>query len=264
MTMNTTGPQESRTRPALASTALLLVSVLAAPNAAAEPGLADEVDAPTVVAGATELSLRAGELLGGGEPHDWQTRVEASYAYLNWWRPGVTATWQREDGNEHLSGIGIESVFDFMQTRQWPVHFGAYAEYERNMAEGPDHFEFKLLMQRSRGPLDLRFDIVTERETGDGSDNRWELGYAAQGSLRISPSLRFGIEGFGDSGFDDQLGDVDDYAHYWGPFAKVRLVSVREQAVSLQFGYLAGSGHADADGQIRAQLEWSFNDDEDD
>jgi hypothetical protein len=235
-----------------------------APQASAEPGLADEVETPVVVAGATELSLHSGELLGRADRHDWQTRAEASYAYLSWWQPGVAATWQRERGDNRLTGVGIENVFDFIPSRRWPVHFGAYAEYERNMREGPDHIELKLLMQHLEGPLDLRFNIVTERETGDHSDNRWEFGYAAQAAYRVSPSLRLGVQGFGDTGFDDQLGDIDDYAHYWGPFAQVRLASFREQEISLQFGYLAGMGHADADGQARLQLEWSFNEDDDD
>jgi hypothetical protein len=256
--------QMAKHRAALALSSVLLTGLLAAPDAAAEPGLADEVESPIVVAGSTELSLRSGELTGGGDRHDWQTRADASYAYLSWWRPGLTAIWQRENGDADLSGLGVENVFDFLPSRRWPVHFGGYAEYERNMGEGPDHFEFKLLMQRLRGPLDLRFNIVTERETGDGSDNRWEFGYAAQGAYRVSPGLRIGVQGFGDTGFDDQLGDIDDYAHYWGPFAQVRLASVREQELSLQVGYLAGSGHADADGQLRVQLEWSFGEDDDD
>ena len=251
-------------RAGLALTAVLLTGTLAAPEASAEPGLAAEVEPPSVVAGSTELSLQTGELIGGADGHDWQTRVEASYAYLSWWQPGVAVTWQRENGGSGLTGVGIENLFDFIPSRRWPVHFGAYAEYERNMSEGPDHIELKLLMQHLDGPLDLRFNIVTERETGDHSDNRWEIGYAAQGAYRFTPSLRIGVQGFGDTGFDDQLGDIDDYAHYWGPFAQVRLASVRDQEVSMQFGYLAGSGHADADGQIRLQLEWSFNEDDDD
>lgn len=232
--------------------------------AAAEPGLADEVDGPTVVAGASELSIRTGELVGHDDAHDWQTRLEANYAYGSWWRPGLAATFIHEGDDTRLAGLGFESVFDFVPSRRWPVHFGAYAEYERNMREGPDHFEFKLLMEHARGPLNLRFNIVAERETGDGSDNRWEYGYAAQGAYRVSPSWRLGVQGFGDTGFDDQLGDIDDYAHYWGPYAQVRLAQVREQQVSLQMGYLAASGHADADGQVRLQLEWSFNEDDDD
>jgi hypothetical protein len=249
---------------ALTLTSVLLAGVLGAPDAAAEPGLASEVESPTVVAGSTELSLRSGELVGGGDRHDWQARAEASYAYLSWWRPGVAATWQRENGGTDLTGLAIENVFDFIPSRRWPVHFGAYAEYERNMQETPDHIELKLLMQHLEGPLDIRFNIVSERETGDHSDNRWEFGYAAQTSYRVSPSWRIGVEGFGDTGFDDQLGDIDDYAHYWGPFAQVRLASVREQEIILHFGYLAGSGHADADGQVRLQLEWSFNEEGDD
>jgi hypothetical protein len=222
------------------------------------------VESPAVVAGATEFSLRYGELTGGADEHDAQVRAEASYAYTSWWRPGVAATWQRVDGSTDLTGLAIENVFDFVATRSWPVHFGAYVEYERNMGEEPDQIELKLLMQRSRGPLDLRLDIVSERETGDHSDNRWEFGYAAQADYRVAPSLRLGIQGFGDTGFDDQLGDIDDYAHYWGPFAQVRLSSEREREINLHVGYLRGSGNADADGQLRLQLEWEFGADSDD
>lgn len=242
----------------------LAAGALAAPDARAEPGLADEVESPIVVAGSSELSLHSGELVGSVAQHDWQTRAEASYSYLSWWKAGLAADWQREGGESELSALGVENVFDIIPTRRWPVHFGFYAEYQRDMREGPDHIELKLLMQRSRGPLDLRFNIVTERETGDGSDNRWEFGYAAQGAYRVSPTWRLGVQGFGDTGFDDQLGNIDDRAHYWGPFAQVQIASFREQEVSLQIGYLAGSGHADADGQIRMQLEWSFNEDSDD
>jgi hypothetical protein len=255
--------EDTNSRDALVVVALVS-GALAASEAAAEPGLTAEVESPTVVAGATELSLSAGELIGGADRHDWQTRAEANYAYLSSWRPGVAATWQQVDDELQLSGLAIENLLDFIPSRRWPVHFGAYAEYERNMNEGADHIELKLLMQHQQGPIDLRFNIVTERETGDGSDNRWEFGYAAQGSYRVTPAWRLGVQGFGDSGFDDQLGDIDDYAHYWGPFAQVRLRSVREQDVSLQIGYLAGSGHADADGQVRVRLEWSFNEDADD
>lgn len=254
----------SKTRSEVAAGVALLAGALAASPAAAEPGLANEVESPIVVAGATEFSFRAGALTGGDSDQDWRARAEASYAYLSWWRPGIAASWQSEDGDGELTGLAFENIFDFIPSRRWPVHFGAYAEYERNMREGPDHIELKLLMRHADGPVDVRFNIVTERETGDGSDNRWEIGYAAEGAVRVNPTWRIGVQGFGDTGFDDQLGDIDDYAHYWGPFAEVRLASVRERELSLHVGYLAGSGHSDADGQVRVQLEWSFGEDSDD
>jgi hypothetical protein len=256
--------RRTATRNVMRLVPLLSAAIFFPSQALAEPGLADEVESPTVVAGSMELSLRSGELAGRANNHHWETRTEASYAYLSWWRPGMAATWRRNDGGTDLSGLAIENVFDFMPSRRWPVHFGAYAEYERNMGEGPDHIELKLLMQRVDGPLDLRFNILTERETGDHSGNRWEFGYATQAAYRVSPSWRLGVQGFGDTGFDDQLGDIDDYAHYWGPFAQVRLARRRDQEISVQVGYLRGSGHADADGQTRIALEWSFNEDDDD
>lgn len=242
----------------------MLASLIATPCTFAEPGLADEAESPIVVAGASEISLRSGQLVGGDSDQDWQTRAEANYAYASWWRVGAAAAWQSTAGDAELTGLAIENVFDFIPSRRWPVHFGAYAEYERNMGEAPDHFEFRLLMQRQRGPLDLRFNITTERETGDHSDNRWEFGYAAQGSYRVTPALRLGVEGYGDTGFDDQLGDIDDYAHYWGPVAQIRLSNAHDRQLGLHVGYLFGAGHTDADGQMRVQLEWSFGGDDDD
>jgi hypothetical protein len=247
-----------------AALALLLATVLAARQAAAEPGLADEVERPLVVAGATELSLHAGELVGGDNGYDWETRVEANYAYASWWRPGVAASWRQNRDGMDLSGLGFENVFDFLPSRRWPVHLGGYAEYERNMGEGPDHIELKLLMQHLDGPLDLRFNIITERELGENANNRWSVGYAAQAAYRIGPAWRLGVQGLGDASFDDQPGDINTHAQYWGPFAQARLARVRNQEISLQFGYLASSGNAEADGQARLQLEWSFNEDDDD
>lgn len=253
-----------RGRPDSRSAAFFAATAIFATSAAAEPAVVDEVESPIVVAGATEFSLNHASLQGGAQEHDSATRAEASYAYLSWWRPGIAAAWQRTDEESELSSVALENLFDFIPTRRWPVHFGAYASYERNMGEGADQVELKLLMQRLRGPLDLRFNIITERETGDHSDNQWEFGYAAQGAYRVSSAWRVGVQGFGDTGVDGQLGDIDDYAHYWGPFTQVRLHSARERELSLHVGYLFGSGHADADAQLRLQLEWSFGEDSDD
>ncbi len=69
--------------------------------------------------------MRAGELIGGADRHDWRTRTEANYAYLSWWRPGVAATRQQQGDEPSLSGLAIENVFDFIPSWRWPVHFGA-------------------------------------------------------------------------------------------------------------------------------------------
>ncbi|WP_395645962.1 hypothetical protein [Terricaulis sp.] len=233
-----------------------------APCAAhAEPGLAGEVYGPTVTAGETEVEVRAGFLNGGDADGEWQTKFEVAHAFTDWWRPALLAEWERETGDAEFTAFAIENVFDFTATRTWPVHFGAYAEYEW-AEEGPNELELKLLMQRERGPVDLRLNLITARVFGDGPEDIWEFGYAAEASYGWGDDFRIGVQGFGDAGTDDDFG-LDEQAHYWGPFTQVELGHVGGGEVELQLGYLAGFGEAEADGQLRMKLEYEFRDSDD-
>ena len=240
---------------------MLLVAAAGAfllPNPAlAEPGLAGEVYAPAVTAGQTEFEVRSGVLNGGGGDGDWQIKAELSRAFTDWWRPGLVAEWEREADESAFTALAIENVFDFTATRDWPVHIGGYLEYELAQ-EGADGLELKLLLERARGPLALRLNLIGEREVGSGADNAWEFGYAAEAAYAINEDLAFGLQGFGDAGNDDDFGALGDHAHYWGPFAQFEIGHVGAGEVELQLGYLAGSGEAEADGQLRMKLEYEL------
>ena len=241
---------------------LSVAGSLVAPGAAwAEPGLAAEVYGPTVHAGEGELALRGGILTGGDEDGEWQTKFEAGYAISDFWRPSLVAEWEYEGDDAEFTAIAIENVFDFTGTRDWPVHFGAYVEYEVNTQDGPDGLELKLLMQRERGPLNLTLNLIGEREIGRGSSDTWEFGYAAEGAYAINDDFALGLQAFGDAGTDDDLGHFGDYGHYWGPFTQFELAHLGGGEVELQLGYLVGMGESEADGQFRFKLEYEFGDD---
>ncbi|MBX3431607.1 MAG: hypothetical protein KF779_18630 [Hyphomonadaceae bacterium] len=240
-----------------------VVGWLLAPGvASAEPGRAAEVYGPSVHAGESELELRTGVLNGGDADGEWQTKIEASHAFTDFWRPGLVAEWEHEGGETEFTAVAIENVFDFTGTRDWPVHFGAYLEYEVNTQDGPDGLELKLLMQRARGPLDLTLNLIGEREVGSGSSDTWEFGYAAEAAYALNEDFALGIQGFGDAGTDDDFGDLGDHAHYWGPFAQFELAHIGAGEVELQLGYLVGAGDSEADGQFRFKLEYEFGDDD--
>lgn len=228
--------------------------------AVAEPGLAGEVYSPAVVQGQTELELRGGILDGGAGDGEWQVKAELGHAFTDWWRPAIVAEWEYEGGDAEFTAAAIENVFDFTATRDWPVHLGAYAEYEFAQ-DGPDAVEVKLLMERSRGPLNLRLNLIGEREVGAGAGNTWEFGYAAQASYSFGDEFELGVQGFGDSGTDDDFGNLDEQAHYWGPFAQFEVGDIGAGEVELQVGYLSGFGEAEADGQFRLKLEYEFGGD---
>lgn len=241
--------------------AAAIAGVFLAPSAAwAEPGLASEVYGPGVHHGEGELEVRTGVLDGGDADGDWQTKIEAGYAFTDFWRPSIIAEWEHEGGETEFTAVAIENVFDFTGTRDWPVHFGAYVEYEVNTQDGPDGLELKLLMQRERGPLNLTLNLIGEREVGSGSSDTWEFGYAAEAAYALNEDFALGIQGFGDAGTDDDFGGLGDHAHYWGPFTQFELAHVGAGEVELQLGYLIGAGDSEADGQFRFKVEYEFGD----
>jgi hypothetical protein len=243
----------------LASTVAVaaFATVLSPVCAWAEPGLAAEVYGPGVSEGETELELRSGILNGGAADGEWQTKVEVSHAFTDWWRTGVVAEWEYEGASAAFTAISIENVFDFTGTRDWPVHLGGYLEYESKQ-DGADEIELKLLMQRTRGAVDLRLNLIGERHVGAGASNDWEFGYATQAGYSLNDDFEVGVQGFGDVGTDGEFGNLGGQAHYWGPFAQFEIGHVGRGEVELQLGYLAGIGEAAADGQFRLKLEYEF------
>ena len=242
----------------LRSLALLAASgaVLFPWAASADPGPASEVYSPSITRGLTELELRSGVLRGGGAAGDWQSNIEAGYGVTDWWRPAIVGEWRHAGDETDFTAFAIENVFDFTMTRAWPVHLGGYVEYEW-ANDGPDELEFKLLMERERGRLDLRLNLIGTRLLGSAPDDTWEFGYAAQASYAFSDDFALGVQGFGDAGTNDNFG-LDGQAQYWGPFAKIEAGHFNNGEVELQLGYLAGFGGAEADGIFRVKLEYEF------
>lgn len=223
--------------------------------AAGEPGLANEIYRPGVERGETEFELRGGVLDGGAHGGEWQLKAEYSHAFTDWWRPGLVGEWERESGNGRFTAFALENVFDFTATRDWPVHLGGYFEYEWKQS-GDEEVEAKVLAEHVRGPFALTLNLIAQREIGSGAV--WEFGYAAEAAYKLNDDFALGVQGLGDAGAEDSVGDFGDQAHYWGPFAQFELAHLGEGEIEAQLGYLVGSGEAEADGQFRFKLEYEF------
>lgn len=237
--------------------AAVTIGTLAPAAARAEPGLANEVYGAGVTRGETEVEGRAGLLTGGAADGEWAFVGEVAHAFTDWWRPAALFEVEREAGGKtRLDSVAIENVFDFTATRAWPVHLGAYAEYEVSTRGAADKVELKLLAERVRGPLGLRLNLIGDRRVGDGASDDWEYGYAARGVWAFNDDFALGVEGFGDAGTDTDFGRFGDHAQYWGPIAQVEAFETRAGELEVQLGYLFGSGEAEADGQFRVRVEW--------
>lgn len=221
---------------------IALACALASAGAAhAEPGGTSTVYGPSVRRGESELEYRTGYFDGGELDGTQLHRVEAGYAFTDWWRPALVIKAADAPGAPaELTAVAIENVFDFAATRSWPVHFGGYVEYAFGQNGRDDELELKLLAERQQGPLTMRLNLIAERLIGGASDN-WEHAYAARAMWRTSDRWAFGVEGFG---------EPEARAHYWGPRA-----SLRFGGASIALAYLAGFDEAQADGQFRLALE---------
>lgn len=236
-----------------------LLTGLVTSAAVAEPGGVNAVYGPSVEAGETEIELRSGYFTGDSADGKWAIVGEYGYAFTDWWRPAAIFELARDPGGDaELEAVAIENVFDFTATRNWPVHFGAYLEYEANLLHDADELELKLLSEVNAGSTRLRVNLIAEREVGGGTVNEWEYGYAIQALVKVRDELAVGLEAFGDAGTSNDFGELSDQAAYLGPFVEFEAFEIAGHDVEIQAGYLFGNNDAAANGQARIKLELGF------
>jgi hypothetical protein len=213
-----------------------------AANAYAEPGGISGVSGPTVREGDTRIEARTAAFEGGTLDGAWAHRAQVGHSFTDWWRTTLIARASQPDGEDaEVRSIGLENRFDFTGTRDWPVHFGAQAEYKFGVNGADDEGELKLLAEHASGPFSARLNLITERAMNDGAD--WENSYAARFMWSTGDSIALGLEAYG---------EIDADAHAIGPRATLRIGDT-----TLALGYLVGMDEAQADSQIRLGVEWS-------
>lgn len=225
--------------------AIALACVALADQAYAEPGGTSGVSGPRVTEGAFKLEVRTAAFLGDDIDGSWSHRALAAYGVTSWWRTQLNLRASQPDGEDaELRSVGIENAFDFTATRDWPVHFGGQIEYRFGVNGADDNVELKLLSERDLGPVNVRFNLIADRDVGSGASDEWEHGYAVRAMWDATDAIELGIEG---------LGELDIDAHAFGPRASFDL-----GAAAISLGYLASFGDdAEADGQVRVGVEWS-------
>lgn len=208
----------------------------------AEPGGVSGVSGPTVRDGETKIEARTAAYDGGALGGDWAHRAQIGHSFTDWYQATLIARASQPDGDDaEVRSIGLENRIDFTGTRDWPIHFGAQAEYKWGLNDADDAVELKLLAEHVSGPFSARLNLITERAMSDGAD--WENEYAARLMWRANETVALGLEAFG---------EIDADAHAAGPRATFRIGEA-----TLALGYLVGMDEAAADRQFRLGLEWS-------
>ena len=111
-------------------------------------------------------------------------------------------------------------------------------------------------MQHRPGPLDLRLNLIAEKELTSGA--RVELGYAAQADVAVAgDDLRLGVQAFGELGTFQRFAPRAE--HFTGPFARAEIEGLGPE-IGIQAGYLFALGKArdDTKGMFRLMVELEF------
>ena len=237
--------------PVLASILLLVPSV-----SYAAPGIDDVVYGATIETGKTEIETRYGRLVGGDANGSDAFVIEVARGFSSHFYGAGLATFEREPGSSRkLETLGLEGIFTLGRIKDLGVDAAIYVEGEHGI-HGPDNFETKLLLERRKGPFDVRLNLIAERALVSGAPV--EFGYAASADHEIADDFSVGAEAFGDLGTSDKIGIKSE--HFVGPAVKLGLDHAGPGELELRAGYLfaVGRSREETKGQLRFGVEYEF------
>jgi len=222
-------------------------------TAHAAPGLGSEVYSATVDEGELELEAIMGQLDGGPEDGEDVLVLEGAYGVTDKLRLGVRGEIEQEAGeSREFEALGVEAIYELGNAGG--IDFALYGEYEV-VFEGADKIETKLLIQRREGPIDLRLNLIAEKELEGGEDVEFE--YAASAMYEAADDFEIGVEAYGELGtFDNFLPRAE---HFIGPVTKFEIEALGPE-LEISAGYLFALGEAqdETDGQFRLVVELEF------
>lgn len=227
---------------------LALLGLIALPGAAlASPGHGNDADSATVESGALDLGLTYHRLAGGPEGGDDLLQTSATFGASHRLRLGMQASFEStSSGPRKAETVGFDALYALGKVG--PVDLAVYGTYDIGIGL-PDSIEARIIAQHQSGPIDLRFNLVGNRNLAAGES--FELGYALAVDVQVLPRLQLGLHGFGEFGsLDSQL---PNGGHALGPVAKFDI----GEPVKVSFGYLftIGAARQDTYGQFRLGLE---------
>lgn len=186
---------------------------------------------------------------GSSFPRQHLLRHTAELAYGLTDRWSLEAYWDFEqptqDGAQQFTFVQyrFETIYRLLDRHDyWPA-VALYVEYTlpRRQYERRDEVEWKLLFESRVQDLMIRLNPVWEREFND--DSRVRFGYENGWYWFAKPSVRLGIEGFGNFGPIGSFPTTNFQSHSWGPAVKFKVGRVGWD-LGMQFGWTDASDYA--------------------
>jgi hypothetical protein len=234
----------------------LALACLVPASGAALAGSADTVYTPTVTQGETEFELRGGYRNFAGVPDEHAFVFDVGYGVTNRWRTEAVLEYSAEGGAPgKIESMEWENVFVLTEPGQHWIDVGLLAEYEY-IFSGPDEIKIGPLFQKEFGSTVANLNFGFSREVGAGASHDTGMDYRWQLRRIGNEKLEWGLQGIGELGTVDHLGDGD--WHSAGPaiFGVKRLQG--RNKIRYNAAVLAGLSRAAPDATVRFQLEYEM------
>jgi len=173
--------------------------------------------------------------------------AELAYGITDRWWVEAYADFEQptQAGMEQLTLVShrYETVYRFLDRHDfWPAA-ALYLEYKVPLRrfDHNDEVEWKLLLESRIEDFMIRLNPVWEREFNDAS--RVRFGYESGWYWFAQPSVRWGVEGFGNFGPIGSFPTTNFQQHSWGPAVKFKFGNVSWD-LGMQFGWTDASDYA--------------------
>ncbi|MEO8161207.1 MAG: hypothetical protein ABI588_07290 [Arenimonas sp.] len=220
-------------------------------------GPADKVYRPIVEKGEAEIELRGGYFDFGDGADEYASVLDIGYAFTNNWKSELVFEYEGETGGgAKPEAVEWENLIVLTEQGKHWADVGLLIELEHTFSAAPEEFKLGLLLEKEVGPTIADLNLVAVREFGSGASDETGLEYRWQLKWRGNEALEWGMQGFGDAGTFEHLGQ--DTGHSIGPalFGLQRLQSGNKLAYDAAI--LAGLNAKAPDLTFRFNLEYEI------
>jgi hypothetical protein len=208
---------------------LLAASCFLAMLPVAAPAMADPDDfILTFYAqdGLRQINLATGTTAQSGQPRDSHATIGLGYGITENWFSELYLSYDHTAGEStNFDSAALQNIF-VLVNGQGPVDLGLYTELEyQNDRSAGDKLTFGPLLQSEFGLTTTNLNFLFRRSYYADFANPMDLGYQWQVKHRWTPTLEFGLQGFGDLGQWNHWAPHDQQIHRLGPaiFGKIAL-----------------------------------------
>jgi hypothetical protein len=236
---------------------LSLLALALGGSAAAFAAPSDTVYRPIVEKGETEVEMRGGYFDVDHEADEYAWVFAVGHAFTNRWKTELVFEYEGETGEGGKpEAVEWENIWVLTEQGEHWADVGLLLELEHTFSEDPEELKIGLLLEKEVGPTIADLNLIGIREIGRGAGDETELEYRWQLKWRGKEALEWGLQGRGELGTVEHLGEED--GHSLGPalFGVQRLASGNK--IAYDAAVMRGLNEAAPDWTLRFNLEFEI------